>query len=192
MEKSLKRLLFVITHSSITFSFLLVSVMITSAGAKRAEALVVKPVAIQTVAAYKAERIKFLEGAKNLTDLELLEVLTLAGFEGKKLRVAWAVAKAESNGRPRAHNGNRKTGDNSYGIFQVNMLGNLGKIRRDKFDLAKDSSLFNPIKNAKIAYYMTDKGSDWSAWSAYGNKRYKYFYKKFPKVCLKVSGDWTV
>ena len=192
MENSLKHLLFVITHSSITFSFLLASVFVTNAGVEKAEALMIKPVAIQTVAAYKAERKEYFSKAKHLTDVELLEVLTLAGFEGKALRTAWAVSKAESNGRPKAHNGNRKTGDNSYGIFQVNMLGNLGKQRRDKFNLTKDSNLFDPIKNAKIAYYMTNKGTNWSSWSAYGNSRYKYFYKKFPKVCLKVSGDWTV
>ena len=58
-----------------------------------------------------------------LSDLELKELLEAVGFEGKALKTAWAIAKRESNGRPMAYNGNRKTGDSSYGIFQIKMLG---------------------------------------------------------------------
>jgi len=65
--------------------------------------------------------------AKELSDKELVEVLSLVGFEGKALKIAWAVAKKESNGRPKAHNDNISTGDDSYGIFQINMLGSLGE-----------------------------------------------------------------
>ena len=37
-----------------------------------------------------------------------------------------------------AYNGNSKTGDSSYGIFQINMLGNLGDDRKEKFELVSD------------------------------------------------------
>jgi hypothetical protein len=36
--------------------------------------------------------------------------------------------------RPMAYNGNRNTGDSSYGIFQINMLGKLGIDRKEKFE----------------------------------------------------------
>lgn len=107
---------------------------------------------------------KFSEQKTAFTDEELLKLLSLVGFEGKALKIAWAVVKKESNGRPLAFNGNVKTGDNSYGIFQINMIGGLGVARRDKFDLDSNKDLFDPVVNAQIAFYMSDKGSDWSSW----------------------------
>ena len=114
-----------------------------------------------------------------LTDSELIELLSTVGFEGKALKTAWAIAKRESNGRPLAYNGNRATGDSSYGIFQINMLGNLGVDRKEKFNLKSNESLFDPTKNAEIAYYMTNGGSDWSAWKGL-TPRAMEFYLKFP------------
>ena len=55
------------------------------------------------------------KGVKELSDTELVDMLSVIGFEGKALKVAYAVAKKESNGRPLAHNGDSSTGDNSYG-----------------------------------------------------------------------------
>jgi cation transport regulator ChaB len=107
---------------------------------------------------------KFSEQKTPFTDEELATMLRTVGFEGKALKVAWAVVKKESNGRPLAFNGNVKTGDNSYGIFQINMIGGLGVARRDKFDLNSNKDLFDPVVNAQIAYHMSGKGSDWSSW----------------------------
>ncbi len=117
--------------------------------------------------------------SEKLTDKELVLLLKTVGFEGKALRTAWAIAKRESNGRPLAYNGNRATGDSSYGIFQINMLGNLGVDRKEKFNLKSNESLFDPTKNAEIAYYMTNGGSDWSAWKGL-TPRAMEFYLKFP------------
>lgn len=103
-------------------------------------------------------------GATELTDKELADLLSQVGFKGKSLKVAWAIAKKESNGRPLAHNDNVGTGDNSYGIFQINMLGYLGESRRDKFGLKKNSELFDPVVNAKAAFYMSAKGTNFGAW----------------------------
>ena len=115
-----------------------------------------------------------------LTDGELKELLSAVGFEGKALKQAWAIVKAESNSRPMAYNGNRKTGDSSYGIFQINMLGELGIDRKEKFDLKSNILLFDPVINAEITYYMTKGGLDWSSWSSLGGDRYKEFLNKFP------------
>ena len=107
---------------------------------------------------------KFSEQTTPFTDEELAKMLSTIGFEGRALKVAWAVVKKESNGRPLAFNGNVKTGDNSYGIFQINMIGGLGVARRDKFDLDSNKDLFDPVVNAQIAYYMSNEGRDWSSW----------------------------
>ncbi len=120
------------------------------------------------------------ENAHSLTDSQLVELLKAVGFKGKALRTAWAVAKAESNGRPFAFNGNTKTGDSSYGIFQINMLGTLGPDRRDKFDLDLNAELFSPVTNAEIVYYMTKGGEDWSSWSSYNKGAVNKWLNKFP------------
>jgi hypothetical protein len=107
---------------------------------------------------------KFSEQKTPFTDEELAKMLSAIGFEGRALKVAWAVVKKESNGRPLAFNGNVKTGDSSYGIFQINMIGGLGVARRDKYDLNSNKDLFDPVVNAQIAYLMSNEGSDWSSW----------------------------
>jgi hypothetical protein len=113
-------------------------------------------------------KLAILENAKQLDPYELIEVLTAAGFEGKALKTAWAVVMRESRGRPVAHNKNANTGDNSYGLFQINMIGGLGVDRlakfQDKIGITKVTDLFNPIENAKAAYYMTAGGKDWGSW----------------------------
>jgi hypothetical protein len=120
------------------------------------------------------------ENATSLTDSQLVELLKAVGFKGKALKTAWAVAKAESNGRPFAFNGNTKTGDSSYGIFQINMLGALGPDRRDKFEIDLNAELFSPVVNAEIVYYMTNGGEDWSSWSSYNKGAFYKWLKEFP------------
>lgn len=127
----------------------------------------------------KAKMLQSFENKTNLTDLELKNLLSLVGFKGKDLVVAWAVAKKESNGRPLAFNGNHKTGDSSYGMFQINMIDDLGPDRRTRFELDSNAELFNPVKNAEIAYYMTNGGGDWSSWKGL-TPRTKAWMKKFP------------
>ena len=110
---------------------------------------------------------------------DLKDLLWAVGFEGTALKTAWAVARVESNGRPLALNDNIKTGDKSYGIFQINMLGNLGDDRKEKFELVSNKELFDPVTNAEITYYMTNGGKNWSAWSNSTSKA-KEVVKTFP------------
>ena len=146
-----------------------------------AHALTVKP---KTEVQLKQETLEkysntVYKPSEKLSDIELKELLAAVGFEGKALRTAWAIAKRESSGRPLAYNGNRNTGDSSYGIFQINMLGNLGVARKEKFDLRSNVLLFDPVINAEITYYMTKGGTNWSAWKGL-TPRAKEFYTKFP------------
>lgn len=136
----------------------------------------------------KELRLKqFSEQKTPFTDEELAQLLSAIGFEGKALRVAWAVVKKESSGRPLAFNGNTRTGDSSYGIFQINMIGGLGVDRRAKYDLNTNTDLFDPVVNAEIAFLMSNKGENWSSWHV-GNSQYnkdnnkvKFWLDKFPE-----------
>jgi hypothetical protein len=114
-----------------------------------------------------------------LTDEELVTLLKSVGFEGTGLKKAWAIAKRESNGRPLAYDGNLRTGDNSYGLFQINMLGSLGVDRRERYNLKNNNELFDPVTNAEITYKMTNGGEDWSSWKGVTPKAQE-FLLKFP------------
>ena len=152
-----------------------------------ANALTVKPL-VKTEAQLKQEVLdefskEIYKPSEMLTDIELIQLLKAVGFDGEGLKKAWSIAKRESNGRPLAYNGNKSTGDNSYGLFQINMIGDLGIKRLDmfneKFDLTTKAGLLDPVTNAEITYYMTKGGLDWSAWKGL-TQRAMDFYNKFP------------
>jgi hypothetical protein len=149
----------------------------------------VRPV-VESEPVKKTKPLSYFENKTSLTDIELVWLLEAVGFEGQDLKEAWAISKKESNGRPLAFNGNTLTGDNSYGIFQINMINTLGEDRRTKFDLDHNADLFNPVKNAQIAMHMSNGGSDWTSWhigkDAYTSTSGKHYAKfkewlsKFP------------
>ena len=133
----------------------------------------------KSVSRAKEDQLEKYENATSLSDKDLKNLLKLVGFEGQNLKEAWAIAKKESNGRPFAFNGNAKTGDSSYGIFQINMLGMLGPDRRNKYDLDHNADLFNPVLNAQIAFHMSNGGENWTAWKGI-TPRTREWIEKFP------------
>ena len=140
---------------------------------------VVSAASKEALSVSKDKILKKYENASSLTDFELKELLQAVGFTGQDLKEAWAIAKRESNGQPIRFNGNKSTGDSSYGLFQINMIGSLGPERREKFDLTTNSELMNPVVNAQIAFYMSDGGKDWSSWKGL-TPRAQAWLSKFP------------
>jgi cell wall-associated NlpC family hydrolase len=106
---------------------------------------------------------------------DLRSILQQAGFSGQSLNTAYAIAMAESGGNARAFNGNTSTGDQSYGLFQINMLGGMGPERRKQFGLSSNDDLYNALENARVAYKMSKGGTDWSPWSTYKRGDYKKY-----------------
>lgn len=84
--------------------------------------------------------------------------------------VATAIAWAESKGNYNAHNDNYKRGgrDDSYGLWQINMLGSMGDRRRAFFGIKKNEDLFdvNNNANAMLQLWM-NKGQSFKDWSTY-------------------------
>ena len=99
-----------------------------------------------------------------LTGGQLSELLTAVGFEGEAHRIAWGIAMRESNARPLALNKSTRTGDSSYGIYQINMIYDLGPERRKKFGLTANEQLFDPVLNVQVAYLLTSGGKDFGSW----------------------------
>jgi cell wall-associated NlpC family hydrolase len=120
---------------------------------------------------------------------DLLQVLRDAGFSGQSLDTAYAIAMAESGGNAGAFNGNRRTGDQSYGLFQINMLGGMGPERRKQFGISSNDALLDPATNAKIAYQMSNGGKDWTPWSTFNNDTYRQY---LGKSGAQTVGDSTI
>lgn len=146
---------------------------------------VAKPVA-SMVAAKPDNTLELLKPTKvvytkktMLKPEQLRDILHEAGFRGEGLKKAWATAMKESTGRPLAHNRNSNTGDNSYGLFQINMIGSLGPARLKQYGLGSNKELFDPYTNAKIAFQMSDGGKDWSAWHGITDKT-RVYLAQFP------------
>lgn len=103
----------------------------------------------------------------------LIRLLHGAGFRGKGLETAFAVALAESGGRANAFNGTGR--DLSYGLFQINMKDNdpsspnMGRNRRKQFGISNNKELFNAKKNAAAAFEVSNKGTWWKQWAAFTN-----------------------
>lgn len=112
-------------------------------------------------------QLKEHNAKKQLTHAELISVLREAGFSGYGLKMAWAVVQKESTARPFAHNDNAATGDNSYGLFQINMRGSMGPDRREKYGLDSNNDLFDPLTNAEVAFKMSNGGEAWGAWTTH-------------------------
>src|SRR5690348_5886439 len=89
--------------------------------------------------------------------------------------MAYAIAMAESGGNAKAFNGNANTGDKSYGLFQINMLGGMGPERLKQYGLGSNDDLYDAVRNAQVAYKMSKGGTDWSPWSTYKRGDYRKY-----------------
>src|SRR5436309_1930739 len=86
----------------------------------------------------------------NLTPEQIYSVARQAGFPPATATQMTAIAIKESGGNTTAFNG---TGpDQSYGLWQINMIGNLGPARLQQFGIASNDALFDPLTNAQAAY----------------------------------------
>jgi len=108
-----------------------------------------------------------------------------AGFRGEALTTMIAIALAESSGNPKAHNPDASTGDNSYGLFQINMLDKpnmkMGEERRRRYGLSSNEQLWDPDLNARIAYDFVQakiaRGKNpYEDWSVHRNNLHLRFW----------------
>ena len=112
--------------------------------------------------------------ARTLSTQQIAAGLRQAGFPEQVIPTMTAVTMAESGGNPYAHNPNAGTGDNSYGLLQINMLGGMGPERRKAFGLSSDDQLFDPATNFRAAKQIYDQQGI-GAWGAYTNGSYKKY-----------------
>jgi hypothetical protein len=109
-----------------------------------------------------------------LTRSQVSEYASRAGFTGDDLNIAVAIAKAESGWNPQSHNS--KPPDDSYGLWQINMLGSMGPERRKQFGITKNTDLYDPQTNANAARTVyKNAGNKFTPWTTYTSEKYKSF-----------------
>jgi hypothetical protein len=127
---------------------------------------------------------------------EIGDLLYQVGFRGEQLATMIAIAFAESDGNPRAHNPDATTGDNSYGLFQINMLDTedmmMGEERRERYGLSSDEELWDPMVNARIAYDFVQRkiarGDDpFEDWTTYKNDKHLPFWDVASRAAAAVE-----
>jgi hypothetical protein len=104
------------------------------------------------------------------------EIYTLArnaGLADDRAKIAAAIAMAESGGNPAAHT--RDSDDDSYGLWQINMIGALGPARRAEFNLKTDAELLIPATNARVMSELSQNGQNFSKWTTFTGGKYKAF-----------------
>jgi hypothetical protein len=99
-----------------------------------------------------------------------------------------AISEPESGGNPRAHNPNASTGDNSYGPWQINMLGGMGPERRKEFGIASNEELFDPATNARAAKRILDS-QGLGAWTTYSAGKHKPYMQQAEEAVARTRGQ---
>lgn len=92
----------------------------------------------------------------------LVRELKEAGFKGKGLRIAWAIAMRESGGRANAIS---STGD--YGVFQFN------KAAHSDQPWWNTAKLLTRDYNIMVAYNMSQGGKTFYPWDIDGNGKWR-------------------
>lgn len=116
-----------------------------------------------------------------LTGNQVAGYAVAAGFSGEDVRTITAIAKAESGWNARAHN--PVPPDDSYGLTQINMRGDLGPSRRKAFGLKSNDDLYDPAVNMRAAYAVYKAaGNSFRPWSTYNNGSYKKWLSISPRT----------
>jgi hypothetical protein len=105
----------------------------------------------------------------SISKKKLRELLLQGGFTPQEVPMMLEIARRESSMNPLALNPNADTGDLSYGLFQINMIGGMGPERRQALGLKSNEELYDPATNVRAAKYVYDIQGP-QAWSVYNPK----------------------
>lgn len=137
-----------------------------------------------------------MPGKAVLSDEKLAGLVQSVGFSSSRTHrgvredvTAVAIILAESGGDANAHNDNPATRDDSYGLFQINMYGDLRAERAERYGLRSTANLYEPKRNAEIAYDLFKRrGNTFGDWGTYNRGTYA---KYVPRASRAVQSPDT-
>ena len=106
---------------------------------------------------------------------QIARIAKTAGIPEKHIPTMVAIALAESGGDIGArYNPEGNTGEDSYGLWQINMDPRYADERLKLFGIDNKKKLFDPVTNAKAAYEIF-KQQGFNAWTVYRTGKYRDF-----------------
>jgi murein DD-endopeptidase MepM/ murein hydrolase activator NlpD len=127
---------------------------------------------------------------KRHTPLEVARLAYNAGIRGdENIATAVAVCTEESQRYDQAWNFTEATGDQSYGLWQINLLGKLKEERLKAYGLKNGSDLYTPATNARIMADLSKMGTNWKPWGAYTSKRYEKNLPEARKAVAELNAE---
>jgi murein DD-endopeptidase MepM/ murein hydrolase activator NlpD len=106
---------------------------------------------------------------------QIARIAKTAGIPEKNIPTMVSIALAESGGNIGArYNPDGNTGEDSYGLWQINMDPRYADERLKLFGIDSKKELFNPVTNAKAAYEIF-KQQGFDAWTVYRTGKYRDF-----------------
>ena len=126
----------------------------------------------QTVSPTSPRKPVEIHGSGTLSPEQVKSLALNSGFTEGQSDIVVKIARGESSFDPQAHNPDASTGDNSYGLMQINMLGDMGPERRKLFGIQTNEQLKDPQTNMDAAFKIF-QSQGFPAWTVYRNLREK-------------------
>jgi hypothetical protein len=125
-------------------------------------------------------------GKGNVSPKALYAALTAAGFDPVHAAAFVSIAGRESGFNTSAHNGNRKTGDDSYGLWQINLLnGGWGPFLQ-AHGISNPRQALTTLEGSVAALKAIYGSSGMNPWGPY--KHVSPLYNTNPQVGADASG----
>lgn len=121
-------------------------------------------------------------------DVDILKIALNQGLNEAQAVTMLAIALAESSGIP--GNKNLKAPDKSYGLWQINMIGDLGPERRKALGLKQDEQLLDPNINGKAMRYVLGR-QGFGAWTVYKTGAYKQYLPDAKRALIALRQEQT-
>ena len=126
-----------------------------------------------------------------MTAEDVYQVARAVGFPRDTAISMVAIAAKESGFNPYALNATPP--DLSYGLWQINMYGNLGPARRAEFGLSSNEELFDPYINGSIAFALwngndANLGRHWAIDRGVNQQRYLANLARAQQAAANVDG----
>lgn len=129
---------------------------------------------------------------QKLTPTQIYAVARKGGFSKPQAVLATAIALAESGGDAHIVNDTPATGDLSYGLWQINMIGRMGPDRLKQFGIPSNEALADPVTNARAAYIVSGGGKNFNPWTTYTSGAYAKNLSTAADVMIKDNlNGWT-
>lgn len=125
----------------------------------------------KTVGGTTSQQVAGGPAGKTMTKAQIEALATSVGFPSSVAPTVARIAMGESSGITNNYNGKGK--DDSYGLMQINMYGDLGPARMKQFGLTSKADLNDPTKNMQAAFKIwKEAGQSFEPWGAFTNGSY--------------------